>query len=244
MRLNINTDAAVIFTNKLEKLHKSALPNAIRNSLNKAAFNVKQNTMPAKASRAFVNRSPNFFKANSRVEMAKGWDMKNMKATVGFLEQGLRGGNNFAVKDLEQQERGGVIRGKSFIPLNPARAGNSVSKMVRPMNRLSSINKIVDASKAKGKNDKQKFVKSIFHAGKGGLVLAQFGGREILWRVNSLNRTKSGQFKLTPIYSYKPSRTVSVQGTGFMRSASLESGEKIEQYYFEEARKQIERLGK
>lgn len=244
MILNINTDAAVIFTNKLEKLHKSALPVAIRTSLNKAAFDVKQITMPQTAARTFEKRSPNFFKANSRVEMANGWNINTMKAAVGFTGQGLRGGNNFAVKDLEQQESGGVIRGKSFIPLNPARSGSNQGKMVRPMNRLSGLNKIAVAAKAPGKNDKQKFIKSVFHAGKGGLVLSKKGGKEILWRVNSLNKTDGGQFKLTPLYSHRVNRSVSVQGTGFMSSASLESGSKIERFYFEEATKQIERLGK
>jgi hypothetical protein len=34
-----------------------------------------------------------------------------MKSTVGFIESGLKGGsNNHAVDDLEQQERGGVIK--------------------------------------------------------------------------------------------------------------------------------------
>ena len=43
MQLNINSDAVVKFTNKLEKMKKFDLPIAIRVTLNDAAFDVKQN---------------------------------------------------------------------------------------------------------------------------------------------------------------------------------------------------------
>jgi hypothetical protein len=241
MILNINTDAVVKFTNTLEKMHKSALPVSIRGAINKAAFNTKQVTMPKIAERTFTNRQPNFFKANSRVEMAKGFDVKTMKAVVGFTSQSLKGGNNFAVKDLEDQEYGGTIKSKSFIPLDPARSGGK-NKPVRPGNRLASIKGIVDARKAKGKTQGQRFAQSVAFAGEKGHVLAEYRDKIILWRVNSLTRTKKGQFKLTPLYSFKESRSVQVNSTGFMKKASLESAESIEFFFIAEAKKQIEKL--
>jgi len=45
MQFNINTDAAVVLTNELEKLHRSRLPNAIRGTLNSVAFDVKKHTL-------------------------------------------------------------------------------------------------------------------------------------------------------------------------------------------------------
>jgi hypothetical protein len=94
--------------------------------LNKAAFDVKQNTMLKSAEASFVKRQPNFFKANSRVEMASGWDLDKMQATVGFNSSGLKGGsNNHAVEDLEQQERGGTIKSRSFIPTDSVPDGGS-----------------------------------------------------------------------------------------------------------------------
>ncbi|MBL4809315.1 MAG: hypothetical protein JKY43_04565, partial [Phycisphaerales bacterium] len=47
VEFNVNTDAVVSLTNKLEKLHKSAFPVAVRGTLNSAAFDVKQKSMPA-----------------------------------------------------------------------------------------------------------------------------------------------------------------------------------------------------
>lgn len=246
MFLNINTDAAVVFTNKLEQMHRSALPSAVRGALNKTAFNLKTETMPRNANAVFENRQPNFFKANSKVEPAKGFDLKSMQATVGFIEAGLKGGNNFSVKDLEQQEHGGAIDKKSFIPMKPARVGATDAKPVRPGNRLSGIRKIVNARNAKGVNAGQRFVKSAIHAGKGGYVLSEYKGMEILWRVNSLNRISNGfrnSFKLTPMYSFKEGRAVSVKGTGFMKKSSLESEKQMEKFYIEEAQRQIKKLG-
>lgn len=237
MQLNINTNAAVIFTNKLEKLHRSALPSAIRGTLNKAAFDVKKTTMPAVAGETFKKRQPNFFKANSRVDMAKGFDIASMKATVGFTETNLKGESNFAVKDLEQQERGGNIKKRSFIPMQPARSGGD-ARPVRPVNRLSGIKKIVNSAKMKGVNDKQKFLHAVADAGVGGFVLGN-KNKNVLWRVESIGK---GKIKMKPIYSFKAGRNVNVKGTGFMEKASLESAHKIDDFYVQEAKRQIERL--
>ena len=45
MILNVNTDAVVALTNKLEKLHRSAFPVAVRSTLNSAAFDMKKDTI-------------------------------------------------------------------------------------------------------------------------------------------------------------------------------------------------------
>lgn len=240
MILNVNTDSVVVLTNKLEKLHRSAFPNAVRGTLNKAAFDVKQRTMPASADKEFEKRQPNFFKANSRVQMAKGWEIADMEAVIGFTESRLKGGNNYAVRDLEQQERGGRIQGRSFIPTDSARGGSN-SRPVRPINRLSQIGKLVNSNKTHG--DKRKaFLKAAYKAGAGGYVIGN-NEKKILWRINSIERVR-GRLKIekTPIYTFEEDRSVQVKATGFMRSASIQSGKKIEQFYFEEAKRQIQKL--
>jgi len=242
--LEINTGAAVIFANKLEKMNRSALPVSVRTALNSAAFDVKKSTMPTIAKKEFTQRSANFFKANSRVEMAQGFNVRTMQSAVGFTEGGLKGGNNFAVKDLEQQEHGGGINRKSFIPLDTARSGGSNKKVVRPANRLSAINNIVNSKLSSGKNAAAKLFSSVKHAGVGGHVLSEYKDKTILWRVNSLKRNKDGSMKLTGLYTFKTKRSVNVESTGFMRTASLQSGKKIEQYFIEVAEKQITKLRK
>lgn len=235
-KININTHAAVIFTNKLEKLRRSALPNAVRGALNGAAFDVKQNTMPSQAHKKFVVRAPNFFKANSRVEKAMGWDINSMRATVGFTP-GKGKGADLAVKDLEEQEKGGTIERRSYIPTREARGGGNTKK-VRPSMRLTSIKNIVNSNTIAGSSPKQKFRYAAVKAGRGGFVLGN-NTKKTLFRIDSISTTA---IKKKPVYSYKPGRSVKVGASGFMKSATLESADKIEQLYIKEAKRQIDRV--
>ncbi len=234
MKLNINMNAVVKHTAKLEKIRKSALPIAVRGTLNDAAFDVKTKTMPVQSRSDFINRSPNFFKANSRVEKAVGFDVNNMKSIVGFIDSGLRGDNNFSVKDLEQQERSGDIKGKSFIPLDSARKGGH-NTLVKPANRLSVINKIIVAKNMGAGSKKQQFIKAIYKAGAGGYVLgSNIKGEDTLWRVNSID-ADARTFSLTPLYDFRKGRSVHVKETGFMQTASLHSAAKLQKFYIAQA---------
>ncbi len=237
--LNVNTDEVVRYSNKLEKLHRSAFPVAIRGALNNAAFDVKQKTMPASAGKEFVNRNPNFFKANSKVLMAKGFNVRTMEATIGFITDKLKGSNQ-AVEDLEQQEHGGKIKGRAFIPLDVARGGSN-TRPVRPSNRLTRITNIVNARKVRGKTRQQKFVKAAMAAGAGGYVIGNFTPK-ILWKITGIKKI-GGKLKIkkVPVYSYEKGRDVNVSATNFMKKATLKTAKKLEGFYIIQAKKQIEK---
>lgn len=248
--LKVDTTACVKLTAKLEKLHKSAFPSAVRGTLNKAAFDVKQNTMLKSSRRTFVNRKENFFKANSNVTMAQGYDVPSMRSAVGFISSNLKY-NNFAVKELDQQEYGGKIPQRDFIPLDEAREGNNVRQAVRPGNRLRSIRgrmqgtlrNIIDSSKGPGTSKSQQFIKSAIYAGAGGYVIGNFG-KQILYRIVSI-RKRAGQMidiKKTKLYSLKPGRSVAIRQTGFMRRASNETATKLTRFYNDEAQRQFQRF--
>lgn len=250
MHFDVNSNAVVKHANTLEKMHKSAFPVAVRGTLNKAAFNVKKDTLPRSAIRNFVNRSPNFFKAFSKVDMAKGFNVDSMKSTIGMTNQDLKGKNNYAVKDLEQQEEGGKIGGKSFIPMKDARGGGN-ARAVRPGNRMEAVNKrkLYNAAQGKGKNKGEKFIRTAIAAGKGGYVLTD-SNRPVLLRITSFSRKKiklKGRsnrmvIRSQALYSFRKKRKVSVGGTHFLREASIESATRLEKYFIEEAERQIEKL--
>jgi hypothetical protein len=244
--INININAVVKYTAKLETLRKSALPNAIRGTLNDAAFDVKTKTMPVQSKAKFINRSPNFFKANSRAEKATGFDVRTMKSVVGFTDTGLRGENNFSVKDLEEQEHSGDIDKKSFIPLDTARVGGSYNQLVKPANRLTKIKNIVVANKLGGQSKKQQFIKAIYKAGVGGYVLGgNEKGENILWRVDSIDSGNDlKKFSLTPLYDFRKSRSIHVKETGFMRIASMNSAEKMNKFYIAQSEFWIKKYAK
>lgn len=238
MFLNINSDAAVKFTNVLEGLHRSALPVAIRETLNQAAFDLKQNTMPESAANTFVNRTKTFFKANSKVEMATGFNVNTMVATAGFFENKLVDQNtNWSVKDLDEQEEGGQINMKTFIPTVFARRGGTKSGLVKSQFRLKVIKpKMINANLLKGKNGREKYVEAAKMAGVGGFVIY----KKMVWQINKLGEHSA--VERTPIYSVSKGRNVRVKGTQFMRLASLKTSNKMEGYYIGQAEKQINRL--
>lgn len=241
MKLNVNTNAVVKFSRDLQRLHRSAFPSAIRGALNKTAFDVKTNTMPTSANKTFVNRSPNFFKANSKVEVATGFNINSMKSKVGFIESKLKGSNNYAIDDLEKQEEGGSIGGKSFVPLDTARK-SGYKTAIKNNFRLTNINKISKARNSKGNNKKQKFIKAVIKAGRGGFVLG--GSNQILFKIERLSIKKKFKVKLLPLYRFKRNGKIKVKPTHFMETASNVSHNKIEKYYIEEAKFQINKYMK
>jgi len=240
--ININTDAVVAYTNRLEKLHRSDLPIAIRNALTKAALLTKKESLLKTTRDTFVNRNKTFFKAKSRFLPAKGFNIDGMKATIGMSDLRINS-NDHAVRNLEEQEHGGTIGGRSFIPTDDARVGKSRNKNVAPRNRLNKIGlkNVLRVGRSVGKNRDQRFVKTVI------LAKRRFGARayvltnKILFRVDSVSTGGSLKFKLTRLYSFKRARSVRVKPTNFMfRSAKIQAN-KMDIFYKIEAEKRIKK---
>lgn len=242
--LTIDTRELTEFANRLANLSKTALPNVVRKTLNDAAMDVKKTTMP-ESSHVFTQRQQNFFTANSRVEFAKSSSsISNMQSSVGFMEKGLKGENNYSVKDLEQQEKGGTITNKSFIPLDTARTSKSNSKSVKANLRLTAIDRIIHTRNQKGKNKKEKFIRAVIRAGVGGFVLgSDISGENILWRVNSVSQNlKTRKLDITPLYNYRKGRSIKVSPTHFMEKASEKTTKKMEKFFIINAEERFKRV--
>ena len=242
MKFNVDTNDVIVFTNKLEKLNKSAFPNAVRGTLNSLAFDVKKNTMPKSALR-FKKRQKNFFKSNSRVNMAKGSNLRSMKSEIGFANKAKTAKG--AVEELEQQEHGGVIDDREYIPVKSARTSKNNSRMVQKRNRLGTIGikNIVKTSGMSAKNRGGRFVQAVKEAGVGGFVQSKLKGKDLtmVWRVNSLNRTKGGRFKLTAVYKVNESKNVKVRATHFMEKATKKTAKSANKFYIKEAERQFKK---
>lgn len=243
MILNINSKAAVVHTNRMEKMHRSVIPIAIRGTLNKAAFNLKQVTMPVSAAKHFEHRKPNFFKANSKVKMATGFAVGEMRAIAGFVSTGLKE-NHWAVTELEQQEYGGIITNRGFVPLDSARQSDSHSKPIRPNSRLKNIKSISNVRNAKGRSRKEKFIKTAIHVGKGGFMIGGLS-KQMLYKIEEIRRDNGKMvIKKKALYSYEPGRGVNIDATSFMREATNNSAANLEKFYIEEANRQFAKLPK
>lgn len=243
MEFNINMDATIAHVVKLETISKSALPSAIRGTLNNAAFKLKSKEMPSEADDTFEKRSPNFFKANSKFESAKGFNVNQMKSTVGFFENKLANqATNFAVKDLEKQEEGGSINKRSLIPTIFARKGKSNRGLVRANARLSAIKKIVKSKSMVAKNAKEQFILAASMAGKDGYVSHNGFIYKILSAPMSKLGSKKTTFKAEPIYSVKHGRKAHVRPTNFMRIATERVKMGMPTDFIKEAERQFAKL--
>ena len=264
--LYLNNDAVVKFTNKLEQLNHTTLPNLVKDTLDFAAKYTKQNTMPKQAKRDFSIRQQNFFTATSHIDyVKKTHNIGEMQSAMGFdpaQQKALTPANNFSVKDLQEQEYGGMIGGKTFIPLPAARNGNSNMGLVINKYRLSEIRKksFVFADKAPGKNNKEKWIKSCVFVGVGGFVVGTGIDRTFLFQVDSISKVKVGAsqpgsifrnrayartitvIKATKLYSVQYHREVDIKkATHFMEKASETTNKQLEAFYISLAKARIEK---
>lgn len=215
---DINTKAHIELTAKLGKLHRSALPVAVRGTLNDLAFETKKN-IPETASRKFTTRNPSFFRAFSSVDRARGFDINSMTATVGINPSK---GSKVA-EGLEKQETGGAIQGRKLIPHDKGRVSGSHSKRLRRKHRFGNI-KIGDSRK-KGQ-------------GSINYLLIKKGSKGTVFEIKGTGRRR----KLTPVYSYRSSKTSRVQSSPFMKPASIMAMKKINTFYRIQAERQFKRL--
>lgn len=241
MSITIDMSEVDALANKVRRLSETALPNVVRETLNRIGLDIKKNEIPITTG-AFVKRSPTFFKATSGVDFATGHNISTMFASVGFAERTPQSGLRGPTSDLEQQEDGGAIKNKTFIAEAAARIGGDYNKMVRSNYRLSVIKRtLIDAAKMTGKNKRERFAQAVAVAGIGGMVL----GENFIWRVDSTMssdiRTKQIQVKLTPLYSYRKNRSVHVTATKFMEKAANLGASQAEKIFYELAQKRLER---
>lgn len=242
MQIIIDTSALEKYSIKLKGLSRSAFPLAVRQTLNNAAFDMKQNSILENSRKAFINRSANFFKVNSSVDAANGFSVNTMKSAVGFISNKLKGGNNFSVDDLNQQEEGGLINKKSFIPTAKARTSNSNNRLVRANARLKSI-KLINVRNVTGSSWGQRAIKSAVYGGIGSNLLITKGGNSgAVYRITSINRVGGNiKFKSTKLYSFDKNRNVHVKPHHFIEKAGLQTGKKMDSFFIKNAERQFEK---
>jgi len=259
---------------EFDKISRTAFPLAVRKTLSDAAFYTKKKTLLDVSQSVFTIRQKNFFKANSKAESAKGMTVNQMYSVVGMYDNKLKpinGRKNYAVSELEEQETGGVIDHKTFIPMKQARkGGRGIVKEMYRYSDIPNLKRIITAKQGRLKRSKkgghyskkQAFIRAAIMAKKTGSKFfignKTSKGTRTLFYLNNLNISKGsytfpGQkthsnskidLKVTPIYNVKGGRSVSVKRTNFMRRASHDASLKIDGFFMENARVQFERIMK
>lgn len=248
-RFHVDSSNIRNHVNTLQLISRSALPVAIRQTLNDAAIDVKKVTMPETAKR-FTQRRKTFLKANSRVEFAKGLDVNTMRSAVGFVPLN-KSDKGHAVQDLEQQEDGGEIKDRSFIALPGARGGKWQGNVKNEYKLAAIMPTIIAANTESGRNAKAEFIAGAYKAGPGGIVIGNRvnkNGNKTAFKVIGLagGGGNHGNVLLLPIYSVKKDRKVTPDSKfhGFMAKASMMAALKMNEFFIINAEKQIAKYAK
>lgn len=226
---NINTTEVVALTNKLEKLTRSAMPLAVRGTLNDAAKKMKKYKIIPYFSNVFTIRRKNFIKSHTAYNRCKNTFVINeMVSVVGIIKDKSTAGN-----ELINQEYGGRIRSRDYISTDEARVAKSRRRTVKKANKIVDENRKIH----KGKN----YIKKVYKAGTGGLILH----KKWIFRINTITKTK-GSLKIntTPIYTFKKGRSVRIKKRPFMAPAAHAIVQIMPRLYKKEAKKRFEKYYK
>ena len=240
---DVNSDAAIALTAKLERINKSAFPSAVRNTLNTAAIETKKQ-VPLVAARKFVTRQPAFFKRFTIYDKAIGFDVNKMISTVGIDASK----NKVLADNLESQEFGGMVKGKKLIPHDDARISKSQSKRVSSKNYLNKIQAHNATSAFKGNKGTRasKFIAAVMStnkSGKGNMMLKS-GNKGMVYSVTSVSqnvRSKKMNFQMRKLYSVRSVSTHQVKAHGFMLESSKNIAKNLNKYYQENAEFQFKK---
>jgi hypothetical protein len=244
--LNINTNACVVLTNKLEKLSRSAMPLAVRETLNNAAFDMKNTTLQKSATNNFVKRSPNFFKTFSAVNKANGFNLNSMKATVGMSDRGKGKAAETAVHNMQFQENSGVVR-KGLRSLRDIRAGSN-DKVVRRSSYYSNMRKLIGPRLSKTQSKKSQFIANAVMAKKTGakMKVKTDKGRFII-EIKSIKRNKKNSeqpftIKSNALMMERKKKPSHIKATNYMAEATAMTEKKIHLFFKNAAEKQFAKV--
>lgn len=239
--LKIDADELIRYTVKLEKFNKSALPSAVRNTLNNAAFETK-NEIPIQGSKRFITRNKGFLRAFSTVDKASGFNLNSMVATTGIdAKKGER-----VAQGLVAQEFGGAVNTSRLVPHDDARTSKSHQKRLRKKNWLKKVNahNATPAMRAHKGSRNSKFVAAVMSTAKRGkkYMILESQGRGMLYEIKSLKSSRSTgklNFKLEKLFSLKRSSEANVSGKGFIMASKNNAMKKLPEFYKKNAEFQL-----
>lgn len=240
--LDVNNKDVVQFTNKLEKVHKSAFPVAVRSTLNDLAFDVKKVSLIKKYEKTFIVRDKFFIKRYSGVDKATGFNVNVMESKVGIIP-----GSSIAARNLSKQETGGVVKRRDFIYHDKARVAASRRKKVRKGNYLSSLEHVNGAPSVRRRSRAANFVAASvvgMQTGKPVMWKTRKGNINMLFNVSKVSFSGKGKNRKVNVRSqeiatYEQGRTSALKARQFLLPASLETLKNTKMIYARNAKKGI-----
>lgn len=239
----MNTDATIALTAKLERLNRSAFPNAVRSTLNDAAFQMKKEEILNSAKRNMEVKNEAFFKKYTGVEKAKGFEVNSMGSVVGFSGTNEKKAKK-ALEGMKQNEYGGTDDTGMMYTKN-ARIGKSADSLVRTKDRWnkSKMAKGYKMSK-KGKSNVKKMVSSFWE--KKPVAITVKSGIRYLLQVTDADYNmveKKTKFKIKVLARTRGNGLISrANATHFNKEAALKTKEEMDEYFLKNATYQFQKV--
>lgn len=215
--IDINAKEVVAFTNKLERMHRSALPIAVRGTLNDAAFDHRQESIKQFKSN-FIIRKQRFIDSHMKVNKSQNtFDISKMSS-----ETGVQKGKSDSGDELEKQEYGGFAF-KRNIPTTETRINESMRNLV---SKRYYYEKYKDAPL--GHNPSQKGIK----------VKRRKKITFIKKKDRLISVTKGGQWRTL----YYLDRKIKITEDKFIAPAAVRTNKKLFRLYKDRARAQFKKV--
>jgi len=229
MQIKIDSKAIEQYERKLTSLKRSAFPNAIRSTLNDAAFEMKKDNLHTSAANNFKHtRSKNFFKKFSGVKKATGWNINQMQSEIGMLDLGVKTAKT-AISNMEKHEKGGSINdGAVYLP--DSRTSKNFGRLVRKVNYFKKGNVI------KGKGS---FVAKAYKSMELKMPMKH---EKFLIQVTNIRKTKKGKIKITSKLLMKERENVKIKPNNFVLKAATQTQKQIPTNFKKNAERQIKRF--
>lgn len=242
--LNVNTDAVIALTAKLERLHKSAFPSAVRSTLNDSAFLMKQKNILESAKNNMTVRNQSFFKRYTGVKRATGFKVNSM-----YSESGFSNSNDIkakkALEGMEHNEVGGSDNtGAMYLP--KARTSNSAMRLVRRKSRFDK-SKLAKGTSSYMRSKKLANIQNMVASfqEKDPTYIETSKGK-FLVQVKSYKKNANGKIdiKLDFLMRSRRQHVAKAKATHFVKEASLKTAKQIESFYVKNATYQIKKFWK
>lgn len=239
VRLDVNTNANIILTAKLERLNKSAFPSAVRSTLNDAAFEHKRVNLPLSAKANMDVKNPSFFRKYTGVKRAAGFNVSSMYAEAGFSPSNEIKAKK-ALEGMQKNEIGGSDDdGGMYIGKSRTSRG-LVKKNARFKN--SNVARGYKNAKRGGKSNMQRLVaskledKPVFINTKNGRFLVKVRS------IASGRKDKKVDIKLDFLMRHRKQHVARTKPTHFVKEAAIKTSKQIDGFYSKNATFQFNKV--
>lgn len=245
IKFNVNTDAAIALTARLERLNKSAFPSSVRSTLNDGAFEMKKKNILDSAKKNMEVRKPSFFRKFTGVKRATGFDVKSMYAEVGFKNTDpnpIKGKK--AIEGMEHNEVGGSDNTGAMY-LAKARTSNKRNRLVRKKARFAK-EKIAKGTSSKARTKKLNFVGNAYASfkEKAPTFIETSKGKFLVQVTKFSSDHKKLKVKMNFLMRSRKQHVAKAKATHFNKEAAIVTSKQMDVFYKKNAEFQFSKIWK